>query len=132
MLWVDSLCIKQKDLVERGLRVRRMGLIYSRAAEVVVWLGEEADDSAMAMSEAGGSSRKVLVPECNHGEGVDITPTSGCLARTPRDALEALFRRPYWKSVWIIQGTSTLVVLVALKRYLLTPRACLMTLTLTL
>jgi hypothetical protein len=131
VLWVDALCINQNDLLERGLQVMRMGLIYSRAVEVVVWPGEEANDSAIVMSEAGGCSGKALVPESNHDEDVDITPKSECLARTPTDALIALFQRPYWKRVWIIQGTSTLVVLVALKLYLLSPRACLMILTLT-
>jgi hypothetical protein len=77
----------------------RMGLIYSRAVEVVVWLGEEANDSAMVMSEAGGISRKALVHESNHDEGVGVTPRSGCLAKTPTDALIALFQRPHWKRV---------------------------------
>ncbi|KAH8647488.1 heterokaryon incompatibility protein-domain-containing protein, partial [Tricladium varicosporioides] len=49
-IWVDALCINQNDLVERGLQVPRMGLIYSRAVEVIVWLGGEADDSKKAMA----------------------------------------------------------------------------------
>lgn len=39
-----------------------MGLVYSRAVEVVVWVGEEADDSAIAMSEIG-SIRSKKYPE---------------------------------------------------------------------
>ena len=48
--WVDSLRIKQKDLVERALQVMRMGLIYSKASQVIVWPSEEADGSNIAMS----------------------------------------------------------------------------------
>jgi hypothetical protein len=35
-LWIDALCINQEDVVERGLHVTRMGVIYSKAEEVVV------------------------------------------------------------------------------------------------
>jgi hypothetical protein len=55
-LWIDALCINQQDLVERGLQVIRMGLIYSKAYEVLAWLGIEADDSALAIN---------LVNKCN-------------------------------------------------------------------
>jgi hypothetical protein len=97
VLWVDALCINQKDLLERGLQVMRMGLIYSRAAEVLVWLGEEADGSAIAMSEVEGSSRKLLVAESNHREGFYMKLRAGTLATTHRhaiivgDAFTALF-----------------------------------------
>lgn len=40
LLWVDALCINQRDTAERGQQVSIMGAIYSSAAEVVVWLGE--------------------------------------------------------------------------------------------
>jgi len=110
VLWVDSLCIKQKDLVERGLRVRRMGLIYSRAAEVVVWLGEEADDSAMAMSEAGGSSRKVLVPECNHADvWVSSQDAQGCpRSLVPATVLEKCLDYPRYVDACCSCGLETL------------------------
>jgi hypothetical protein len=48
VLWVDALCINQSDTVERGIQVTRMGHIYSRAYEVIAWLGVEADDSRSA------------------------------------------------------------------------------------
>ena len=65
MLWVDALCINQKDLLERGLQVMRMGLIYSRAVEVVVWVGGDGEDSAIAMSEIDS------VRSENHPESFD-------------------------------------------------------------
>jgi hypothetical protein len=43
-LWVDALCINQNDTAERTSQVRMMQEIYSRAACVVVWLGE-ADEA---------------------------------------------------------------------------------------
>ena len=38
-LWVDALCIRQDDLVERAAQVQRMDRIYSQAYEVLIWLG---------------------------------------------------------------------------------------------
>ena len=38
-LWIDAICINQKDVGERGIQVALMGKIYSSAEEVLVWLG---------------------------------------------------------------------------------------------
>lgn len=39
-LWIDAICINQSDLAERAQQVRMMDMVYSRAAAVVVWLGD--------------------------------------------------------------------------------------------
>ena len=38
-LYVDALCISQTDAAGRSAQVRLMGEIYSRATQVIVWLG---------------------------------------------------------------------------------------------
>jgi hypothetical protein len=38
-LWVDAICINQESLEERSSQVAMMAAIYSRAVNVVVWLG---------------------------------------------------------------------------------------------
>jgi len=38
-LWVDALCINQRDDVERNIQVKRMAEIYNQATNVCVWLG---------------------------------------------------------------------------------------------
>ncbi|KAF2831184.1 HET-domain-containing protein [Ophiobolus disseminans] len=43
-LWIDALCINQRDRAEKSVQVSRMGEIYERAQQVVVWLGEPGDD----------------------------------------------------------------------------------------
>jgi hypothetical protein len=44
-LWIDSICIHQKDVPERNKQVRMMGEIYSRAHSVIIWLGEGSKGS---------------------------------------------------------------------------------------
>lgn len=41
-LWVDGLCINQKDLLERSMQVKRMIEIYRRATRTLAWLGVPA------------------------------------------------------------------------------------------
>ncbi len=48
-LWVDQICINQEDLVEKGQQVSLMGSIYSKAEQVLVWLGPAAHGSDALM-----------------------------------------------------------------------------------
>ncbi|EHK42089.1 hypothetical protein TRIATDRAFT_170896, partial [Trichoderma atroviride IMI 206040] len=38
ILWVDALCINQKDDNEKSIQVRMMDKIYAQASTVLVWL----------------------------------------------------------------------------------------------
>ncbi|PMD19177.1 hypothetical protein NA56DRAFT_575802, partial [Hyaloscypha hepaticicola] len=38
-VWIEALCIDLSNEEERNLQVGRMGTIYTKAAEVLVWLG---------------------------------------------------------------------------------------------
>jgi hypothetical protein len=49
-LWVDAICICQDDLEERGLQVALMRQIYQNATQTVVYLGDEADESFLAIA----------------------------------------------------------------------------------
>ena len=48
--WIDAICINQNDATEKTRQVGLMYDIYSRATEVIMWLGEEDEDSHVAMS----------------------------------------------------------------------------------
>jgi hypothetical protein len=41
VLWIDAVCINQSDLEERRQQVQMMGIIYSKAHEVIIWLGAD-------------------------------------------------------------------------------------------
>lgn len=49
MLWVDAVCINQGDGNERTRQVAMMGDIFRHAKTVLVWLGEEREDSSFAL-----------------------------------------------------------------------------------
>jgi hypothetical protein len=57
ILWIDAICIDQENRKEQERQIQSMAKIYSQANRVVVWLGEAAEDSDLALEEiclAGG------------------------------------------------------------------------------
>lgn len=50
ILWVDAICINQKDFNERGHQVGIMRDIYSKAPQVLIWLGEASTDLGAPLS----------------------------------------------------------------------------------
>jgi len=51
-IWIDALCINQKDVAERQSQVRMMGAIYGKAEHVLCWLGPFNDQEEDAESRA--------------------------------------------------------------------------------
>ncbi|KAF2442584.1 HET-domain-containing protein, partial [Karstenula rhodostoma CBS 690.94] len=39
ILWIDQLCIDQSSISEKNHQVAQMGAIYSKALQILVWLG---------------------------------------------------------------------------------------------
>ena len=104
MIWADALCINQDDNEEKSHQVRLMADIYSKAVQVVVHLGEEADDSTRAMeflyklanTDLPGDMEQ-MVPLSKRS--LDIPPIDDEIW----EATRALLRRPWFCRVWVIQ-----------------------------
>ena len=65
--WIYAVCVSQKDLEERAQQVEIMVNIYKLAERIIIWLGPEVDDHALAIkilsllgSKCGGL---VIVPK---------------------------------------------------------------------
>lgn len=63
VLWVDALCINQKDVEERTSQVQFMGKIYAQCEEVIVYLGDNLDHR---------SGHERLSPSANPGTSVEV------------------------------------------------------------
>jgi hypothetical protein len=114
ILWIDALCINQNDVSERNHQVTLMSLIYKSATWVIMWLGEEEDDSDLAMDfiarfKANGDiALGTPVPgyPSKHDAIKDIQSMVGDDSfKREWAALESLFSRPYWSRLWILQET---------------------------
>ncbi|VUC32415.1 unnamed protein product [Clonostachys rosea] len=55
-VWVDSICIDQSNIADKTQQIKQMARIYSSAAQVVVWLGEEDGETNAALDFIQGLS----------------------------------------------------------------------------
>ena len=104
-LWIDAICINQRDLGERNRQVALMGLIYSQAQRVIVWLGPERQESDKAMKVLA----RCTIPGIIYGPGHAkenlriLCPDLVGRMDTWRAVKKLLTERTYWKRVWIVQ-----------------------------
>jgi hypothetical protein len=96
VIWVDALCIDQQNFQERGEQVGKMQMIYQHAKEVLVWLGPHCDTSPLAWQLVKD------IYDCR-GDNVTLSNLIQPSNRPDFNALIALFRRPYWWRIWVIQ-----------------------------
>lgn len=55
-VWVDGLCINQKDDAERTHQVKIMREIYQSSTEVIVWLGDSRADDKLELASTNPGS----------------------------------------------------------------------------
>ncbi|KAI1141456.1 HET-domain-containing protein [Hypoxylon sp. FL0543] len=91
-LWIDSICINQQDPRERSHQVSIMREIYSKASQVLVYLGPAADHSDDAIEALNRLSQLRVYSEPSYQ-----------LSDTQRLALERLLQRRYFFRIWVIQ-----------------------------
>jgi hypothetical protein len=61
-IWVDSVCINQKDPAERSSQVAMMRDIYESSEEVVIWLGDRGFYDDLGEQLLGGVSDHPTTP----------------------------------------------------------------------
>ncbi|KAF1846981.1 uncharacterized protein K460DRAFT_304007 [Cucurbitaria berberidis CBS 394.84] len=97
-LWIDAICINQKDGRERNHQVAQMGFIYSMAASTIAWLGEVTgrEDIVFRLAVEYRNYDQAKIEELNHQDKQGEESEQ-------RTAILHLLRNPYWTRVWIIQ-----------------------------
>jgi hypothetical protein len=117
-LWIDALCINQNDEKEKSKQVALMGEIYSRASQVLIWLGPLDNLESDSLAELSKRSRyinrrhgTVLAKDLIH-EMRPVELNMYLLSRESfeksynaeyRHGLVRILNNPYWKRKWIIQ-----------------------------
>jgi hypothetical protein len=100
VLWIDAICINQKNIAERSVQVMHMGEVYTKAASVIAWLGEESNDSNLAFDALNALPTDGLQhwdPQKN--AKLDMT----ALEPKCTSAIRSLFLRPWWRRIWTVQ-----------------------------
>lgn len=113
-LWVDAVCINQNDVDERNVEVKRMQDVYTLASRTIIWLGEEADESTLALNTLHYYGNQVEVAENEMNVFAGDAPRAAnphwwqddCKLPFDKriwDSLKSLLLRPWFKRVWILQ-----------------------------
>jgi hypothetical protein len=91
ILWVDAVCINQEHEQEKGQQIQFMAKIYGQANRVVVWLGEEADHSDLALEAIRIAGGKKTINSSDK-EAV-------------QQALLELLQRSWFRRIWVWEQT---------------------------
>lgn len=113
ILWVDAVCINQKDVVERGAQVQLMASIFSNARITILWLGPAADESERVFDLFRTWTRYASWDYENNSRTIHRNiPQDFSWLRTGRkielippdfNAFLALCQRPWFERLWIRQ-----------------------------
>ena len=99
-LWIDAICINQQDFEERSQQVVHMLQIYKNSSKVIVFLGDESEDSHVAMTSMQYLDQKTQREEITmrSHETVCYEKLKGLYEAQCR-----LFERPWFRRCWIRQ-----------------------------
>jgi len=90
IIWVDAVCINQEDDKEKTHQVQSMAQIYGKASRVIVWLGERADDSDVALEVIRAAGKK---------------STNASNREKIQQTVLPLLQRPWFRRIWVRQRT---------------------------
>ncbi|KAF2269064.1 HET-domain-containing protein [Lojkania enalia] len=115
-LWIDAVCINQKDFAERARQVSYMRSVYQHATRVVIWLGSKdlsvrrafafAHELALLVSELSMNSQSPQSPEqAQRSQLITNSILIDTMKSRPEDAmaLDTLLSKEYFERVWCIQ-----------------------------
>ncbi|EPE29819.1 WW [Glarea lozoyensis ATCC 20868] len=116
-LWIDAICINQRDNDEKGAQVRRMEDIYRQARQVCIWLGELTDGSIVGVKSIQKKlttgyylwkvDRKFGKPTLPVRESlknsISLQNRSSLVAAQEFGEINELLDRPWFTRVWIMQ-----------------------------
>ncbi|KEZ45545.1 hypothetical protein SAPIO_CDS1879 [Scedosporium apiospermum] len=112
-LWVDSVCINQDDLPERGSQVLQMGKVYGKAKKVLMYLGEDGNSHGEAVKSLVSEIEDMVLEGIRGaGESWNSFPTLNSddrerfLADTRWNSLIVMTHQPWFTRGWVIQESS--------------------------
>ncbi|KAF2730272.1 HET-domain-containing protein [Polyplosphaeria fusca] len=116
ILWIDAICIDQRNEKEQGHQVQQMGGIYSRADEVIFWLGPATYETNVLMDSLKKLEQKSLENASRKwglADGYwndlwlsvqpDLMRRHSDLGTLQHKGLDLLLHRPWFERVWILQ-----------------------------
>lgn len=102
-LWIDALCINQESLLEKNHQVAQMGIIYTKATQVLAWLGH-SPEIERAFRFCVELHARGLKMDIGAGGGLELFHSRNQQSdwQLHRDWL-AVSNCSYWQRAWITQ-----------------------------
>ena len=102
-LWIDAICIDQKNKEELNHQLSLMPCIYCDASWVIIWLGKDDATTHEAIQCLDGLQREgaLVIQSMTRCEAA--TQFVDSIPHRPRHALALLFRRRWFNRVWTLQ-----------------------------
>jgi hypothetical protein len=97
-IWIDAICINQRDPEERGQQVQSMAKIYTKASCVIVWLGGATPDSGQALEEIRIAAEQRTKPLPTKPLPKKPLPTKPSINES---AILRLLERPWFQRIWV-------------------------------
>jgi hypothetical protein len=85
LFWIDAICIDQSNIGERSRQVEFMAEVYKKAQNVLIWLGEENEDTSIAFEAVQKWNKDYQVTE------------------QERQACSKTFEGGWWDRLWVVQ-----------------------------
>lgn len=112
VIWIDSICIDQNNLLERGHQVGMMYSIYSQTSHNLIWLG--ADDGTMpnVMNSMAAMLKEIATETRDYVDfnklasdqtGQPLWATTPASIDLERSGLLEFFQNPWFSRLWIVQ-----------------------------
>jgi hypothetical protein len=116
VLWVDAVCINQRDIPERNSQIRLMKRVYEGADSILVWLGNEIEGTESAVEHMEYIYEDIWLPRLQlessnqaalsyvlandvpkiFGDDLELHPQTW-------PAISDLLERPWWSRIWVYQ-----------------------------
>jgi hypothetical protein len=112
VLWIDAISINQEDIPERSAEVSRMGSIFSKARQVIVWLGPKSDTSDLALETLRWigqyvtydvEGHRMFITEGSQIEALPEDPEGIDALRVEWMAIRDLLNRAWFTRLWTYQ-----------------------------
>ena len=104
-LWVDAICINQKNNAEKSVQVKKMATVFGKARKVLAWLGVSYENSEMVLDEAilvGIVQRMFQIPRRLNLDELVVEGLPG-LKDPLWPALDMLCRRGWFERLWVVE-----------------------------
>lgn len=105
-LWIDAICLNQNDREEKAVHVPHMSDIYKNASRTLVWLGEAAQNSDLAMDNIQQLTHKLSMVK--NPSSLSVVQKLANYNMPPHsdpvwEAIRQLQLRPWFYRLWTLQ-----------------------------